>query len=67
MIYYQRREVLLSVNERRKRVKTLLCVLFRVSLEEKKMFRYGKLIEVPGLIILFLWVAGILPNLSLTL
>ena len=38
-----------------------------VSVKEKKMFRYGELIEVSALIILFLWVAGILPNLSLTL
>lgn len=37
-----------------------------VNLEEKKMFGYGELIEVPALIILFLRVAGILPNLSLT-
>lgn len=56
----------MSVNERRKRVKTLIWTLFMVNLEEKKMFGYGELIEVPALIILFLRVAGILPNLSLT-
>lgn len=39
-------------------MKTLICTLLRVSLEEKQMFRYGELIEVPDPIILFLMVAG---------
>lgn len=47
----------LIVNERRKKVKTPIWTLFMVSMEEKKMFRYGELIEVPALIILFLRVA----------
>lgn len=44
-------EGLLSVNERRERVKTLICTLFRISLEEKKMFGYGEMTDVSGLII----------------
>lgn len=44
----------MPVNKRRKKVKTSNFTLLRVSLEEKKMFKYGEMIEVPGLIILFL-------------
>lgn len=51
MTEYYRREGLFSANERRQRVKPLICTFFRISLEENKMFRNGEMTEVPGLII----------------